>query len=63
MPEIVTSTSTDSRNPAYVPVFNRPNTGASGTAVLYAYTYDVPVWTLEIVPPQGFPGIPDAGAY
>ncbi len=57
------STGTDPRHPAYQPIYNQPNTGISGTASFFSYTYDIPAWTLEIEPPQGFPGIPDAGAY
>ena len=57
------STGTDPRHPAYQPIYNRPNTGISGTASFFSYSYDIPAWTLEIEPPQGFPGIPDAGAY
>ncbi len=61
--KVAASTGTDPRHPAYFPIINPPNSGISGTAVFFAYTYDVPAWTLEIEPPQGFPGIPDAGAY
>ncbi|MEO1245239.1 MAG: M14 family zinc carboxypeptidase [Pseudomonadota bacterium] len=61
--KVAAATGTDPRHPAYVPVFNQPNTGISGTASFFSYTYDIPAWTLEIEPPQGFPGIPNAGAY
>jgi len=61
--KVAAATGTDPRHPAYVPIFNQPNTGVSGTAAFYAYTYDIPSWTLEIEPPQGFAGIPNAGAY
>lgn len=61
--KVAATTGTDPAHPAYVPIFNQPNTGISGTASFYAYIHDVPAWTLEIEPPQGFPGIPNGGAY
>jgi len=57
------ATGVDPNNPPYFPVFNQQNTGISGTAEFFAYTYNVPAWTLEIEPPQGFPGLADGGAY
>ena len=57
------STGTDPNHPAYFPVLGQPGSGISGTADFYAYTHNIPAWTLEIEPPLGFPNVPDGGAY
>ena len=57
------STGTDPNHPAYFPAFGQTGSGISGTAEFYSYMHNIPAWTLEIEPPLGFPGIPDAGAY
>lgn len=57
------ATGTNPNHPAYFPILNQPGSGISGTAEFYAYTHNIPAWTLEIEPPQGFAGIPNGGAY
>jgi hypothetical protein len=49
--------------PAYFPVIGQEGTGISGTAEFFSYVHDIPAWTLEIEPPNGFPGVPNAGAF
>ena len=61
--KLAASTGTDPNHPAYFPVIGQTGSGISGTAEFYAYVHNVPAWTLEIEPPRGFPGVPDAGAY
>ncbi|NVK22642.1 MAG: hypothetical protein HWD86_08995 [Kangiellaceae bacterium] len=47
----------------YFPVIDQVGSGIPTTADYFAYEHQVPSWTLEIEPPQGFQGEPDGGAF
>ncbi len=47
----------------YEPIPGNPGSDIPTTSTFFAFTYDIPAWTLEIEPPSGFPGIPSGGAF
>lgn len=47
----------------YFPIYDDVNQSIATTATYFAYKYNIPAWTLEIEPPQGFPNTPNGGAF